>query len=73
MAFVVVQKRINTRIFSMLNGVSNPPPGTVVDHTITRYFSSQKIISRHKTEFCFPSERECLTFFSSLKKWDKAP
>lgn len=32
MAFIVVTKRINTRIF---NGDQNPPPGTVVDDVIT--------------------------------------
>jgi aubergine-like protein len=32
MAFVVVTKRINTRLF--LNG-NNPPPGTVADDYIT--------------------------------------
>ena len=37
-AFVVVQKRINTRIYSLLAGgkPDNPPPGTVVDYHITR-------------------------------------
>lgn len=35
---VVVQKRISTRIFSRggPKGLTNPPPGTIVDHTITR-------------------------------------
>lgn len=34
---VIVQKRINCRIFQELGGgYSNPPPGTVVDHTVTR-------------------------------------
>lgn len=32
MAFIVVTKRINTRVF---NGMTNPPPGTVVDDVIT--------------------------------------
>lgn len=32
MAFIVVTKRINTRVF---NGPNNPPPGTVVDQVIT--------------------------------------
>ena len=37
MAVVVVQKRISTRIFCRIGrGLDNPPPGTVVDHTITR-------------------------------------
>ena len=38
MAVVVVQKRISTRVFLQAGrgGLSNPPPGTVVDHTITR-------------------------------------
>ncbi|XP_034240768.1 piwi-like protein Ago3 isoform X2 [Thrips palmi] len=34
---VIVQKRINCRIFQQLGGnYDNPPPGTVVDHTVTR-------------------------------------
>lgn len=33
MAFIVVSKRINTRIFA--EGGNNPPPGTVVDDVIT--------------------------------------
>lgn len=38
LAVVVVQKRISTRIFSRggPKGLTNPPPGTIVDHTITR-------------------------------------
>lgn len=37
LSVVIVQKRINTRIFSRLRGrMENPPSGTVVDHTITR-------------------------------------
>jgi aubergine-like protein len=51
MAVVVVQKRISTRIFcrSPRTGLDNPPPGTVVDHTITRrgiydfFLVSQKV------------------------------
>uniref|UniRef100_A0A1A9WEW9 Piwi domain-containing protein n=1 Tax=Glossina brevipalpis TaxID=37001 RepID=A0A1A9WEW9_9MUSC len=35
--FIVVQKRINTRYFSMnRHGFENPAPGTIVDTTITR-------------------------------------
>jgi aubergine-like protein len=33
MAFIIVTKRINTRLF--LND-NNPPPGSVVDHCITK-------------------------------------
>ncbi|CAB3233985.1 unnamed protein product [Arctia plantaginis] len=37
LTYIVVQKRINTRIFMKSSGgLENPPPGTVVDHTITR-------------------------------------
>ncbi|KAK3090400.1 hypothetical protein FSP39_011581 [Pinctada imbricata] len=36
MAVVIVQKRINTRIFSLGRDYDNPAPGTVVDHTLTR-------------------------------------
>ncbi|KAI6656672.1 piwi B [Oopsacas minuta] len=36
-ATVVVQKRINTRIFVQIGGAAdNAPPGSIVDHTITR-------------------------------------
>ncbi|KAG0411858.1 hypothetical protein HPB47_010996 [Ixodes persulcatus] len=51
-AVVVVQKRINTRIFARLNGgreLDNPTPGTVVDHEVTRrdwcdfFLVSQKV------------------------------
>ena len=35
--FVVVQKRINTRIFARgSKAPENPPPGTVLDHTVTK-------------------------------------
>ncbi len=34
---VVVQKRISTRIFGKGScGYDNPPPGTVLDHSVTR-------------------------------------
>ncbi|XP_038222567.1 piwi-like protein Ago3 [Zerene cesonia] len=37
LTYIVVQKRINTRIFMKSHqGLENPPPGTVVDHDITR-------------------------------------
>ena len=40
--FVVVQKRINTRVLGAIRkgpnyDYINPPPGTVLDHTVTRY------------------------------------
>lgn len=34
LVFIVVQKKINTRIFTT-QGYNNPPPGTVVDTCIT--------------------------------------
>ena len=35
--FVVVQKRINTRIFTSKGAnLENPPPGTILDNTVTR-------------------------------------
>ena len=34
--FVVVQKRINTRLLKLSRNTENPPPGTVVDRAITR-------------------------------------
>lgn len=50
-AVVIVQKRINTRIFTKLNAkdLDNPMPGTTVDHTVTRtnwcdfFLVSQKV------------------------------
>ena len=37
MGFIVVKKRINHRFFSQNNQqLSNPPPGTVIDDTVTR-------------------------------------
>ena len=37
LAVVVVQKRISTRIFGRSgNGYENPPPGVIVDHTVTK-------------------------------------
>lgn len=41
LAMVIVQKRINTRLFAIQGGgrnkkLDNPPPGTVLDHTVTR-------------------------------------
>ncbi|KAF8763346.1 Piwi-like protein 1 like protein [Argiope bruennichi] len=37
-AFTVVNKKINTRFFyPSENTIKNPPPGTLVDHTVTRY------------------------------------
>nr|UJZ92584.1 piwi-like protein Ago3 [Scaphoideus titanus] len=38
LAFIICQKRINTRIFLPVgrDNYENPPPGSVVDHTVTR-------------------------------------
>lgn len=37
LTYIVVQKRINTRIFlKSREGYSNPAPGTIVDYKITR-------------------------------------
>ncbi|XP_069944367.1 piwi-like protein Ago3 isoform X2 [Cherax quadricarinatus] len=35
---IVVQKRVNTRIFAAMRSreLGNPPPGSIIDHTITR-------------------------------------
>ena len=37
--FVVVQKRINTRIYHQTGRTTyeNPPCGTILDHTVTRF------------------------------------
>lgn len=35
--FIVVQKRINTRIFAVRSsGLENPNPGSILDHSVTR-------------------------------------
>ncbi|XP_076054688.1 argonaute 3 [Oratosquilla oratoria] len=50
MSFVVVQKRINTKIFASLNGrdLSNPGPGSVVDYAITkRNWYDFLLVSQH--------------------------
>lgn len=37
LSVVIVQKRINTRLFSKVRSrLENPPPGTILDNTITR-------------------------------------
>jgi aubergine-like protein len=33
---IIVQKRINTRLFTGGASVQNPPPGVVVDSVVTR-------------------------------------
>ncbi|KAK8398346.1 hypothetical protein O3P69_003910 [Scylla paramamosain] len=39
LSFVVVQKKLNTRLFTVMasRGLNNPPPGSIVDHTITHH------------------------------------
>nr|WOZ50369.1 piwi/Ago3-like protein [Sogatella furcifera] len=51
-AYVIVQKRINTRLFTLgRQGEENPLPGTVMDHTITRrYYYDFFIVSQHVTQ-----------------------
>ncbi|XP_052864304.1 protein argonaute-3 [Anopheles cruzii] len=41
LTYIIMQKRILTRFFALNqadNTVSNPPPGTVLDHTVTRRY-----------------------------------
>lgn len=50
LTFVVVSKRISTKVFSAKNprNLENPPPGTVVDHTVTKYdWHDFFLISQH--------------------------
>ena len=36
-SLIIVKKRVSTRLFLQSNGqYSNPPPGTIVDNTVTR-------------------------------------
>eukprot|EP00731_Ephydatia_muelleri_P025692 Em0017g775a len=47
LAVVVVQKRITTRIFGRSgNGYENPPPGVLVDHTISKSYDFY-LVSQH--------------------------
>ena len=45
----MVQKRINTRIFHQVGKeLDNPPPGTILDHTVTkRDFYDFFLVSQH--------------------------
>ncbi|CAG0888931.1 unnamed protein product [Cyprideis torosa] len=54
LVFVIVQKRINTRIFALSGQRSpnlnyeNPDPGTVLDHTVTRFqYKDFFLVSQH--------------------------
>ncbi|XP_064121148.1 protein argonaute-3-like isoform X1 [Macrobrachium nipponense] len=50
LSYIVVQKKINTRIFAAMSArnLDNPPPGSVVDHTITRrYWYDFLLVSQH--------------------------
>ncbi|XP_069194478.1 piwi-like protein Ago3 isoform X2 [Procambarus clarkii] len=47
---IIVQKRLNTRIFSTMSsrGLDNPPPGSIIDHSITRrYWYDFLLVSQH--------------------------
>lgn len=50
--YIVVQKRINVKVLVMKEGqVSNPPPGTVLDHTVTKSnYNDFFLISQHVTQ-----------------------
>lgn len=47
--YVIVQKRINTRLFSKGDGgLENPAPGSILDHTVTRkQFYDFFLVSQH--------------------------
>uniref|UniRef100_A0A8D8XUH9 Piwi-like protein 2 n=1 Tax=Cacopsylla melanoneura TaxID=428564 RepID=A0A8D8XUH9_9HEMI len=47
----IVQKRINTKIFQVLSpgacpNLENPPPGTTLDHTVTRKTLKEKTLKK---------------------------
>lgn len=52
LVFIVVQKRISTTLYSWAaNNFGIPPPGTVLDHTLTQkdwsgFYPSEKVVSR---------------------------
>lgn len=53
LTFVVVQKRINSKFFKMVDSntgamATNPPPGAILDHTITdRFLYDFYLVSQH--------------------------
>ncbi|XP_067935412.1 piwi-like protein Ago3 isoform X2 [Watersipora subatra] len=49
---IVVQKRINSRLYAVNRGVKeNPPPGTIVDHTMTKAnWFDYYLVSQHVTQ-----------------------
>ncbi|XP_071550552.1 piwi-like protein Ago3 [Panulirus ornatus] len=50
LSLIVVQKRVNTRIFAAMSsrGHDNPPPGSIIDHTVTRrYWYDFLLVSQH--------------------------
>lgn len=48
---IIVQKRINTRLIMPNQRTGNPPPGTVVDHTITkRYYQDFFLVPQSVTQ-----------------------
>lgn len=51
-AFIVVQKRINKKLFCLSgNKYENPPPGSVLDHTIMKKtFDDFLLVSQHVTQ-----------------------
>lgn len=57
LTFIIVQKRINSKFFRVYDGktgpasMSNPPPGSILDHTITsRYLYDFYMVSQHSTQ-----------------------
>lgn len=57
LTFVVVQKRINTKFFKIVpgktgkDGLANPPPGSILDHTVTsRFLYDFYLVSQHVRE-----------------------
>ena len=72
-AFIVVQKRINTRIFFKIGKgkeLDNPPPGTILDHTVTKrdwydFFLVSQVLSIVPTFFLVLI---CIILFSMLDK-----
>ena len=67
LAVVVVQMRISTRIFGQgPQGYQNPPPGTVLDHTITRKgWYNVFLVSQH---VCQGNEK---SQFVSILTWSR--
>lgn len=76
LVFIVVQKRISTTLYSCAaNNFGTPPPGTVLDHTLTQrdwsvlIYPSEWVVNRSsfKLLVCYTMLHSCLSLRQNLK------